>query len=240
MATRWWTISRSSSRSHSLTASLPRYAPESTNECALPRVGRARRRPVPCREGVAERALACGALLDRQDGAPAVVVDDREIEPGTLAQELQIGGAFGLGDRQGSDEIPGRDLDGKRVERNAAGIFLALHQDADDTEHRAVPAVGRQREHEIDRVTRRQPSIPITAQNAPQCHAAPGDRDLATHYHVGSPIGADRLHGGAPQCVASETRDAWSGRILVVKECARIAVLAVSRTDICLRGAQAA
>jgi len=119
--------------------------------------------------------------IPKRTGRAATIEDiDLNLFTGRMAIKK-----FRLGDRQGSDEIPGRDLDGKRVERNAAGIFLALHQDADDTEHRAVPAVGRQREHEIDRVTRRQPSIPITAQNAPQCHAAPGDRVLATHYHVG-------------------------------------------------------
>src|SRR6266571_8556262 len=42
------------------------------------------------REEIVERSLARSAFLDRQYGSAAVVVDDRDIEPGLLLDQLYI------------------------------------------------------------------------------------------------------------------------------------------------------
>src|SRR5205807_3806518 len=54
----------------------------------------------PGLEGLVERLLAGIAFFQRQDRAAAVVVDDRNIEPGALLQELQIALHVGLDRRQ--------------------------------------------------------------------------------------------------------------------------------------------
>ena len=45
---------------------------------------------LPGREGVLEGAITRDALLDRQDGAAAVVVDDRDVEPGPLLEQRDV------------------------------------------------------------------------------------------------------------------------------------------------------
>ena len=47
----------------------------------------ARRSLAPRRERLVERALAGHALLNRDDGAALVSVDQRHVEPGALLQE---------------------------------------------------------------------------------------------------------------------------------------------------------
>lgn len=44
----------------------------------------------PSRKGLLESALARIALLDRQDSAASVVVDDRHVEPAALLQKLYV------------------------------------------------------------------------------------------------------------------------------------------------------
>src|SRR5262249_4004456 len=58
----------------------------------------------PSRECVGESALARIALLDRHDGAPAVVVDDRNVEPGALLEELDVALLLGVDRRQAEQE----------------------------------------------------------------------------------------------------------------------------------------
>jgi len=74
---------------------------------------RARRPTRPRREGVVEGALAGGALLDGDDGAALVDIDQRHIEPRAFLQELQVARAIGIDVRQAHQEEAVGDLDGE-------------------------------------------------------------------------------------------------------------------------------
>src|ERR1700684_981845 len=91
----------------------------------------------PGREGVVEGALAWSALLDGDDGAALIDIDQRHVEPGTLFQQLHVARAGGLDIRQPDQEEAVGDLDGKARERRAARLLVGLHQDA---RHVADPA----------------------------------------------------------------------------------------------------
>src|SRR6266480_4932716 len=54
----------------------------------------------PDRKRVVEGALSRRALLDRDNGAALVGVDQRHVEPGALLQELDIALAIGIDVRQ--------------------------------------------------------------------------------------------------------------------------------------------
>jgi hypothetical protein len=58
----------------------------------------------PSRERLLERAFAGRALLDCQNRAPAVVVHERNIEPGLLFEHLQVTLHFGIGRREADEE----------------------------------------------------------------------------------------------------------------------------------------
>src|SRR5437660_12604551 len=93
---------------------------------------RAPRLLTPGLEDFVEGTLARIALLDRQNGAPAIVVDDRNIEPGPLLEQLQIALHVGVDRRQSHQEEAGRDLDGKTGKRRTARRLGLLHQDTRD------------------------------------------------------------------------------------------------------------
>src|SRR3954465_9961101 len=84
----------------------------------------------PGLEDFLEGALARIALLDRQNRAAAIVVDDRNIEPSPLLEQLQIALHVGIDRRQSHQEESGRDLDGKAGKRRTARCLGLLHQDA--------------------------------------------------------------------------------------------------------------
>src|SRR5689334_25292816 len=50
----------------------------------------------PGREGVVEGALARRPLLDRDDGAPLIGIDQRHIEPGPFLQQLNVALPVGI------------------------------------------------------------------------------------------------------------------------------------------------
>src|SRR5947209_928586 len=84
----------------------------------------------PGLERLVEGALARRTFLEREDRAAPVVVDDRNVEPAALLQELQIALHVAF-DRGQSDEKEARGyLDGEARERRAARLFGLLHQDA--------------------------------------------------------------------------------------------------------------
>src|ERR1051326_9126592 len=84
----------------------------------------------PGGEGFLERLLAGRALLDRQDGATAVVVDDRNVEPGALFEELQVALHVAVRRRESDQEESRRDFDGEPGQRRSAGLLRLLHEDA--------------------------------------------------------------------------------------------------------------
>src|SRR5258708_11645234 len=83
----------------------------------------------PGLEDLLEGALARIALLDRQNGAAAIVVDDRNIEPGPLLEQLQIALHIVIDRRQSHQEESGPDLDCKDGKRRTAPPLGPLHQD---------------------------------------------------------------------------------------------------------------
>src|SRR5579883_1188985 len=73
----------------------------------------------PSRKCGGEDAVAGDAFLDRQDGAPAVIEDDRHVEPRALLEQLDIVLLFRIDRREPYEEIGVSDLDGVSGERNA-------------------------------------------------------------------------------------------------------------------------
>src|ERR1700693_5429734 len=119
---------------------------------------------LPRREGGREGALAGGAFLDRQDGAAAVVVDHRHVEPGPLLEELEIALHLRIERGEADQQETVGALHGEARERHAARLLGLLHQDARDVLDAAMREVRRQREHDLDRVARRQRLVEIAPQ----------------------------------------------------------------------------
>src|SRR4029077_6430835 len=84
----------------------------------------------PGGEGLAEGAVAGRALLHRQDGAAAVGVDDRDIEPRSVLEQLHVALNVGVDRGKPYQEEAVGHLDGKSGERGAARLLGLLHQDA--------------------------------------------------------------------------------------------------------------
>src|SRR5262252_1506692 len=121
----------------------------------------ARRRPwskallAPGGERVVEGALARRALLDRDDGAALVGVDQRHVEPGALLQKLDVARAVGVDIGEADQEEAVRDLDRKARKRRAARLLVRLHQDARHVGDAAARKILRQDEGELRGVARR-------------------------------------------------------------------------------------
>src|SRR6478672_10776933 len=77
----------------------------------------------PRRERIVERALAGGALFDRDDGAALVDVDQRHVEPRTLLEELQIARAVGVDVGEADQEEAVGDFHRKARQRRAARLL---------------------------------------------------------------------------------------------------------------------
>ena len=110
----------------------------------------------PGRECVGEHAIARRAFFDRQNGAAIVVVNDRDIEPRPLLEQLNIALHVRIGRREPDQEESGRHLDRKTRKRDAAGLLGLLHQHAADFGYAAVREIRRQVNMIVDRVARRQ------------------------------------------------------------------------------------
>src|SRR6476661_7490070 len=84
------------------------------------------RRPLfpPRRKRVVERALAGGALFDRDDGAALVDIDQRHVEPRTLLQELQVARAVGVDVGEADQEEAVGDFHRKPRQRRAARLLV--------------------------------------------------------------------------------------------------------------------
>src|SRR4030081_3379268 len=76
----------------------------------------------PRRERVVERALAGGALFDRDDGAALVDIDQRDVEPRALLQKLQVARAVGIDIRQPDQEEAVGNLDRESRQRRSGRL----------------------------------------------------------------------------------------------------------------------
>src|SRR6185436_13716597 len=105
----------------------------------------------PRLERLVEGTLAGIALLKREDRTAAVVVDDRDIEPRPLFQELEIALHVGFDRREADEEKARRDLHGEAGERRAARLLGLLHQDAGNVRDAAECEIRREVERDLDR-----------------------------------------------------------------------------------------
>src|SRR5882757_6711567 len=84
----------------------------------------------PGLERLVERTPAGISFFKRENRAAAIAVDDRDIEPRALFQELKIALHVDLDRRQSDEEKSRRHLDGKTRERRTPYVLARLHQDA--------------------------------------------------------------------------------------------------------------
>ena len=157
------------------------------------------------------------ALLDRQDGAAAVVVDDRNVEPGALLQELKIALHVGFDRREADQEEARRHLHGEPGERRAARLLGLLHQDAGHVGDAAEREVGRQVERDLDGVARRQRLVGVAAERQRHRDAALGDLEIGAHGEFGRRARARRNRLGAPDRRTDVALALPVGRVLLVE-----------------------
>src|SRR6202034_4246512 len=84
----------------------------------------------PGGECIRESPIAGRAFFHGQDGAAAIVIDDRDIEPRLILEQLDIALHVGIDRGQADQEEAVGDLDRESGERNAAGLLGILHQNA--------------------------------------------------------------------------------------------------------------
>src|SRR2546428_9103965 len=133
----------------------------STNSCPSPTSSPSPKGPwpdndayFPCSEGCFERPLAGRALLDCQDCAPSIVIDDRNIEPGPIIEQFAIALHVAFAGRKADENDPGRYLHAGNCERRTARLLCLLHQDAQDIRNPAEREIGRYFESHLDSVAR--------------------------------------------------------------------------------------
>ena len=119
---------------------------------------------LPGLERVGEDAVAGRAFLHRQDGAPVVVVDHRDVEPAALLEQLQISLPVGVDVRKADQVKAVGHLHRKSGERHATRLLGLLHQDARHIRDAAAGKIRRQLEHDLHRVARRQALVGVAAQ----------------------------------------------------------------------------
>src|SRR5262245_55100742 len=107
---------------------------------------------VPGRERFREGAIARCALLQCQDRASTIGVDDRDIEPRPLLEQLNIALLVGLDRRKPDQKEAVGHLHGEASERRAARLFGLLHQDARHIGDAAAGEIGREVEQYLDRM----------------------------------------------------------------------------------------
>ena len=171
----------------------------------------------PGAERFLEGAHAGRALLHRENGALAAGIDNRNVEPVALLQQLDIALHVDVDRRQADQEIAVGDLHREAGERHAARLLVLLHQHAGNVGDAAFGEIRRQREHDLDGVARRQRLVGIAAERPGHAHVALGN------FHVGADreFGRQprpRRHGlGAPERRADITLALRIARILVVE-----------------------
>src|SRR6516165_12260265 len=97
--------------------------PSHVHRPAPPTVATERLLFLPGRERIGKGALARRAFLQRKDRAPPIGVDDRDIEPRTLLEQLDVALLVGLdGGKPNQKEAVGH-LDRQAGERRAARLL---------------------------------------------------------------------------------------------------------------------
>src|SRR5262249_18396549 len=123
-----------------------------------------------------EGASAGSSLLHCEDRALSTGVDQRDVEPVPLLQQLYIALNVDIDSRETDQEISVGDLDRETGERDATGLFVLLHQNAGYVVDTTLRKIGRQREHDLDRMTGGQRLVGIAPERP--CHAQLALRNL--------------------------------------------------------------
>src|SRR6266536_6647642 len=84
----------------------------------------------PGDKGFLECSFSRLALLDGQNGAPTVVIDDRDVEPGALFQQFHVALYIVFGRGGTEEEESGDHLRSKPRQRLSRGLLGRFHQNA--------------------------------------------------------------------------------------------------------------
>src|SRR3954447_2565162 len=157
----------------------------------------------PGLEQFLEGALAGRALLDREDRAAAVVVDNRNVEPAAFLQELDVALHVGLDRGEPDQEEVGGHLRGGAAERRATRLLGLFHQHARHILNAAEREICRQVEGDLDGVARRLLYlIEIAVDEHRHRHAPFRDLDVAANGGIGLRARAGRPRLETPDRLA--------------------------------------
>src|SRR5580693_6881711 len=159
----------------------------------------------PSREGVGKGAVARRALFHRHDGAAAIGIDDGNVEPLLILEQLHIALPVGVDRGQADQEESVGDFDRQSRKRRAARLLGLLHQDARHIGDAAAGKIGRQVEHDLDGVACRQRLIGVAAQRPGYGHPPIRDFDIRAHRELRRQPGAGRNSLGTPDRRADKT-----------------------------------
>src|SRR3984885_5411488 len=158
----------------------------------------------PGGKGISESAIAGRTLFQCQNGTAAIVIDDRNIEPRPALEQLNIALQVGIDRGQADQEEAVGDFHGKARKRGAARLLGFFHQNAGHIGDAAAGKVGRQIEHDLDRMARRKRLVGITAQRPGDGHVLFGNFDIRADLEFRRKPGAGRYGFGAPNGGADE------------------------------------
>src|ERR1700689_547821 len=171
----------------------------------------------PRREGVGKGAVAGRALFHRHDGAAAIGIDDGNVEPFLILEQLHIALPVGIDRGQADQEESIGDFDREPRKRRAARLLGLLHQDARHVGDAAAGKIGRQVEHDLDGVACRQRLVGIAAQRPGYGHPPIRDFNVGAHGEFRRQPRAGRNSLGAPDRRADKTFALRVVRILFVE-----------------------
>src|SRR5580700_5465853 len=117
----------------------------------------------PRRESVGKGAVAGRALFHRHDGAAAIGIDDGNVEPLLILEQLHVALPVGFDRGQPDQEESVGDFDRQPRKRRAARLLGLLHQHAWHIGDAAAGKIGRQVEHDLDGMAGRQCLVGIAA-----------------------------------------------------------------------------
>ena len=171
----------------------------------------------PGAERFLEGARAGRAFFHRENGALAAGIDDGNVEPVALLEQLNVALHVDVDRRQADQEIAVGDFHREAGERHAARLLALLHQHAGHVADAAFGKIRRQREHDLDGVARRQRLVGVAAERPGHAQFALGNFDVGAHRKLGREP-RPRRHGfGAPDRRADIALALRVVRILVVE-----------------------
>ena len=123
-----------------------------------------RRILAPGVQGFLEGAVAWNAFFYRQQGALPVVIDQADVHPGPLLQQLHIAPHVALHRGKAEQEKAAGNFHPQPGKRRAASLFGIFHQHARHVGDAAGLKIRRRAEQDLDRVACRERLVEITPQ----------------------------------------------------------------------------